>query len=65
MKSNLIYKIIMAALIVSAAVIVICCIVELKKPVIPRCNDGWSEQIGNGVIIKTYTADLDTCKGEE
>lgn len=29
------------------------------------CNDGMSEQVENGVLYKTYTPALDTCKEQK
>lgn len=43
---------------------ILCIIIELHQPTKPvkNCNDGWSTQVEDGKVYRTYLPAEDTCK---
>ena len=45
---------------------VIIVFIEVHQPTpVKKCNDGWSTQVEDGVVYKTYIAENDTCHKEK
>ena len=54
------------ALIGAAVMTVLLVLIEIRQPrEINKCNDGWSMQVEDGVIYKTYIPENDTCTKEQ